>query len=138
MKETITEILWTNAEDGKVRRRDIASFALLLIAPVVIVGGAIAGPGGVQQSMALAAALALVVSLRLTVKPAGGARAVYLVGAATAALTFAAGVAAPFNGGILALEPACTGLLVSAAALFAARLNSHRPAVASAPAPSAC
>lgn len=137
MKETITEILRANTEDGKVRRRDVASFALLLLAPVAIVAGTIAGPGGVQQSIALAAALALAVSMRLVVKPAGAARAVYLIGAATAALTLAAGVATPLIGGILTLEPACTALLVTAAALFAARLNNHRPAEAAAAAPSA-
>lgn len=136
MNETITQILQANAEDGKVRRRDVASLALLLLAPVAIVAGIIAGPGVIQQSMALGVALALVVSMRLVVKPAGGARVVYVIGAAAAALTLVGG-ATPLNGGVLALEPACAALLVTAAALFAARLNGHRPAAAAATEPSA-
>jgi hypothetical protein len=125
--KTIIEILRADAEDGEVRRRDVASFVLFLIAPVAVVVGAVAGPGVVQQVMALATTLALVVSLRLIVKPAGGARVFYILGAALSALTLAAGVATPLNGGSLTLEPACTALLITAAALFAARLKSNQP-----------
>jgi hypothetical protein len=135
--KTIIEILRADAEDGEIRRRDVASFVLFLIAPVAVVVGAVAGPGVVQQVMALAATLALIVGLRLIVKPAGGARVFYILGAATAVLTFAGAAATALNGGSLTLEPACTALLITAAALSAARLKSNHATRAATPTPAA-
>ncbi|WP_354214805.1 hypothetical protein [Arthrobacter sp. UYCo732] len=132
----MTAILRANSEDGNIRRRDVASFALLLIAPAAIVAGASEGPVAVQQAMALAAALALVASLRLTVKASGVARVVCILGVATAALTFAGGVSASLNGGILTFEPACTALLIAAVSLFIARLKTNPSTGVSEPLPS--
>lgn len=135
MKEAIIEILQAGYEDGKVPRRDVASFVLLLAALLIAIAGLVAGTEVVMQITTLAAVLALVVSMRLVVKPTGGIRGVYLAGAALSALTMAAGFVPSLNDGRIAVEPACAALLITSGALFAARLKASP--TAETPAPSA-
>lgn len=137
MKQGIIEILRANTEDGQIRRRDVASFVLLLVAPLFLVAGVVAGAGAVQQVMTLLGALTLAVSTRLVVKPTGVARAVYLVGVVLTALTAVAGFVPSLNNGSIALESACTALLITSAALFAARPKNGAQAGPAAPSPSA-
>lgn len=135
MKEAIIEILQAGSEDGKVQRRDVASIVLLLGALLIAVAGIAARTEAILQVTTLVAVLALVVSMRLVVKPTGGTRGVYLVGAALSALTMAAGFVPSLNDGSIALEPACAALLITSGALFAARLKASPTAAV--PAPSA-
>lgn len=123
MKEAIIEILRASAQDGKIRRRDVVSFALILIAPALGIAGAVTGTGAAQQTLTLAAILAFTISMRLVVKPSGAARAAYIISVVAATLTLVGGASALLNGGGLSLEPAGAALLFAAGALFAEHLK---------------
>jgi uncharacterized membrane protein len=117
MKNAVAEVFKVIADgDGEPSASRKRSFAVLLFGIVLIVAAAIAGSGLVQQVLSLAATLALLASMYLTVEPKGISRVIFAAGASALTLVSSTGIASVLTGGLASkeLEGVQPGLLLVA------------------------